>query len=710
MDTYNYLNVSKDYVKLTLFPFSLIGEAKEWLNKEPANSIRTWDDLARKFLIKFFPTKKTKVLRSQILGFEQRAGETLRQAWERYKKMLRDCPHHCQTDEVLGHTFVDGLDDASKMNLDSACGGSCMARPYSEIQILLNNFTVNDNNWQGEGDLRKAITQKLAGLLELDEVSAMRADIAKLANHLTRMTMQQPQTMQHVQQMTICYKLCGDSNMSDMCPTNPESIYYVGKQNRGPPNQHTQYGNSYNPNWRNHPNFSWGGNQQNQNQHRPQGNFNQPQRLPQQMEESTNDLLKKLLIDNQQLRTDFRNLERKMGQLATNQNTRPAGALPSDIEKNPQVNAVTLRNGRELEEVPKKKKDKPIPEGELIPKVTQEPKNAAEISEPVEAPRPPPPFPQRLQKKNDDRMFTKFLSMLSQVQLNISLVDVLREIPKYAKYIKDIVAHKRRLTEFETVALTEECTSRVQNKLSQKLKDPGSFTIPVRIGNIDVGRALCDLGASINLMPLSLFNQLGLGAPRPTTVMLQLADRSIAHPEGVIEDVLLQIGKFIFLADFIILDYEADELVPIILGRPLLDTSDPLIKVREGKMILRVDDEEVVFNVYRAIQLPRHYEEISMIFVVEAAEQIYYPSVYLDDSLKKALVLLDSLGVDTSCAYLQGTHPFEPLNRPEGPPPKPSIEEAPKFKLKPLPPHLQYAYLGDSDTLHVIVSSDLSKL
>ncbi|XP_070028855.1 uncharacterized protein [Nicotiana sylvestris] len=161
---------------------------------------------------------------------------------------------------------------------------------------------------------------------------------------------------------------------------------------------------------------------------------------------------------------------------------------------------------------------------------------------------------------------------------------------------------------FETVALTEECTSRVQNKLPQKLKDPGSFTIPIRIGNIDVGRALCNLGESINLIPLSLFKQLDLGAPRPTTVMLQLADRSITHPEGVIEDVLLQIGKFIFPADFIILDYEADELVPIILGRPLLATGDAILKEREGKMILRVDDEETVFNVYKAIQLPCHYE------------------------------------------------------------------------------------------------------
>ncbi|XP_019239461.1 PREDICTED: uncharacterized protein LOC109219456 [Nicotiana attenuata] len=232
-----------------------------------------------------------------------------------------------------------------------------------------------------------------------------------------------------------------------------------------------------------------------------------------------------------------------MGQLTTYQNTRPAGALPNDTEKN-QVNAVTLKNGKELEDVPKKRKDKPIPEGELIPKATHESKKDEASSEAVETARPPPPFPQRSQKKNDDRMFSKFLS----------------------KYTKDIVAHQRRLTEFETIALTEECTSRVQNKLPQKLKDPGSFTIHVRIGNIDVGRAHCDLGASINLMPLSLFKQLGLGAPRPTTVMLQLADRSIAHPEGVIEEVLLQIGKFIFPANFIILDYEADELVPIILG------------------------------------------------------------------------------------------------------------------------------------------------
>ncbi|XP_070050474.1 uncharacterized protein [Nicotiana tomentosiformis] len=364
-----------------------------------------------------------------------------------------------------------------------------------------------------------------------------------------------------------------------------------------------------------------------------------------------------------------------MGQLVSNQNTRLAGALPIDTKKNPQVNAVTLRNGRELEEVPKKRKDKPTHEGELIHKATHNSKKDDPSSEPVEAARPPPPFPQRLQKKNDDCMFNKFFSMLSQVQLNIPLVDILHEILKYAKYIKDIVAHKRRLTEFETVVLTKECTSRVQNKLPQKLKDPGSFTIHVRI------------------------------APRPTTVILQLDDRSIAYPEGVIEDVLLQIEKFIFLADFIILDYEADEQVSIILGRPLLATGDAIIKVREGKMILMVDNEEVVFNVYKEIQLPCHYEDLSMISTVEMDEQLLDTSVYPDNSLEKALMLFDSLEIDD-----EGLNPFETLNRPNGPPPKPSIEEAPKLELTPLPPHFQYAYLGGSDTLPIIVSYDLSKL
>ena len=164
-------------------------------------------------------------------------------------------------------------------------------------------------------------------------------------------------------------------------------------------------------------------------------------------------------------------------------------------------------------------------------------------------------------------------------------------MPSYAKFLKEILANKRKLEDYETVKLNEECSAILQNKLPPKLKDPGSFTIPCAIGDTYCGKALCDLGASINLMPMSVFRKLGIGEARPTTVTLQLADRSFAHPEGKIEDVLVRVDKFIFPTGFIVLDYEADKEVPIILGRPFLTTGRTLIDVQKGELTMRVDDE-----------------------------------------------------------------------------------------------------------------------
>ncbi|XP_019257998.1 PREDICTED: uncharacterized protein LOC109236256 [Nicotiana attenuata] len=479
-----------------------------------------------------------------------------------------------------------------------------MARPYSEIQLLVNNFTTNDHNWQGDRDSRRVIKQKSAGLIELDDFSAMRADIAKLANQMNRMTMQQTQQMQH-------------------------------------------------------------------------------------------------------LRTDLKNLERQMGQLASAQNTRLVGDLPSDNEANPKasLNAVSLRNESTSEK--SKEPEKPVEEA-----VDEQPL-------PLVA-RPLPPFPQRLQKVKDNVAYKKFFHILKQVKINIPLVDILQEVPKYAMYVKDIVANKRRLTEFETVALTEKCSSRIQSKLPRKLKDPGSFTIQISIGKHAVGRALCDLGASINLMSLSVFRQLGLGELRPTTVILQLFDRSLAHPEGVIGDVLFQMGSFIFPADFIILDYEPDQEVPFILGRPFLATCRAIIDVCEGKMTMRVDDRVEVFNVYKALRLPAHYEELSLISVVESDATSLVPYISPIDPLERALIgdeedsedeMMGEIEqvLDMSCSYVYGFGKFEELDRPVTlTPPKPSIEEAPKLELKPLSPHLRYAYLGNSETLPLIISSNLT--
>ncbi|XP_024992455.1 uncharacterized protein LOC112526402 [Cynara cardunculus var. scolymus] len=190
-------------------------------------------------------------------------------------------------------------------------------------------------------------------------------------------------------------------------------------------------------------------------------------------------------------------------------------------------------------------------------------------------------------------------------------------MPSYAKFLKDILSKKKKLTEYETVALTEGCSALLTNSIPPKLKDPGSFTIPCSIGGKEIGKALCDLESSINLMPLYVFNTLGIGEARPTTVTLQLANKSIAYPKGKIEDVLVQVDKFIFLADFIILDFEADKDILIILGRPFLATERTLIDVQKGELTMRLQDQKVTFNVFNCIKYPDYLEECSRIDEIE---------------------------------------------------------------------------------------------
>ena len=130
----------------------------------------------------------------------------------------------------------------------------------------------------------------------------------------------------------------------------------------------------------------------------------------------------------------------------------------------------------------------------------------------------------------------------------------------------------------------------LQTKIPQKIKDPGSFTIPCSIGTKYSGKVLCDLGASINLMPLSVFEQLGVGEYRPTTVTLQLTNRSHVYSEGKIEDVLVMVDKFIFPVDFLVLDFEVETYVLIILRRPFLAIEKTLIDVQKGELTMEMND------------------------------------------------------------------------------------------------------------------------
>ena len=213
-------------------------------------------------------------------------------------------------------------------------------------------------------------------------------------------------------------------------------------------------------------------------------------------------------------------------------------------------------------------------------------------------------FPQRLHKSIREEKFSKFLDIFKKIEINIPFAEVISQMPLYAKFLKEILSKKRKIAEEGIVNLTATCSSIIQQKLLAKMKDPDSFTIPCSIGKYEFKKALCDSRASINLMPLSVVQILSLGELTPTSITLQMADISMAQPEGILKDVLVKVGKFIFPVDFVIMQMEEDTQVPLLLGRPFLATGAALIDVQKGELTLRVGNEAVQFNINRSMEHP----------------------------------------------------------------------------------------------------------
>ncbi|XP_060960806.1 uncharacterized protein LOC133031340 [Cannabis sativa] len=370
--------------------------------------------------------------------------------------------------------------------------------------------------------------------------------------------------------------------------------------------------------------------------------------------------------------TSMRTLENQVGQLANELRNRPQGTLPSDTE-NPRrdgkehCKAVILRSGKVLESNEEEAKDKNEPTS-IQSRVEKnvEPSNMAKE-------QPEENVCKRIPHQNANR----------KLHISIPLVEALEQMLNYVKFLKDISTKKRRLGEFETVALTEGCSAMLKVEIPPKLKDPR------KVGNW------------------------------PTTVTLQLVDRSMAHPEGKIEDVLVQVDKFIFPADFIILDYEADREVPIILGRSFLATGRTLIDVQKGELTMRVNDQQVTFNVFNAMRFPDEIEECSRISVIDSiVAEKFHKEASKEEKMISSLEELEALSEDeeTKVTWVESKQPFTKSRRPfeslelsenNFKPPKPSIQEPPELELKPLPSHLKYVYLGDGETLPVIISAML---
>ena len=293
-------------------------------------------------------------------------------------------------------------------------------------------------------------------------------------------------------------------------------------------------------------------------------------------------------------------------------------------------------------------------------------------------------------------------------------------MPLYAKFLKEVLSKKRKIAEEDIVNLTATCSAIIQQKLPAKMKDPGSFTIPCSIGKCEFKKALCDSGASINLMPLSVVQRLSLGELTLTAITLQMADRSMAQPEGILEDVLVKVGKFVFLVDFVVMQMEEDTQVPLLLGRPFLATGAALIDVQKGEMTLRVGDEAVQFNINRSLEHPNVKSDSCM---------AVRNTSLLNDELNSDCIIQHSINeIEMNFQYLESFDcevlPSNLFNKEtvssinENSQDEESSQEqktheeetsAEGLTLKELPSHLKYEFLEPEKRKPVIISAALTE-
>ncbi|XP_062080678.1 uncharacterized protein LOC133785464 [Humulus lupulus] len=266
-DTFKMNGVSNDAIRLKLFPFSLRDMAKSWLILLQANSILTWEDLAKKFLAKYFPLAKSTRIRGEINNFCQFEGESLYDAWERFKELLRKCPHHGIVKGMLVHTFYNGLRGNTRTIIDAAAGGAFMSKSANEAYELLEEMAMNNYNWQSERENKKVV-----GVLEVDPIAMLIAQISSLTKQIQQQNNSSAQAMQ-LQPAPISCETCGGPHHFQQCPSTSsysvddilfEQVQAIGNFPRPPNND--PYPNNYTPTYKNHPNLSWSNNQAHQPQ------------------------------------------------------------------------------------------------------------------------------------------------------------------------------------------------------------------------------------------------------------------------------------------------------------------------------------------------------------------------------------------------------------------------------------------------------------
>ncbi|GKA76763.1 reverse transcriptase domain-containing protein [Tanacetum coccineum] len=359
-----------------------------------------------------------------------------------------------------------------------------------------------------------------------------------------------------------------------------------------------------------------------------------------------------------------------------------------------------------------------IPISILKPDILKTLPKTTPISEPdvpKSLPKPNIPYHSRLNQEKFHEKASyqkeKNFQMFQDLRFDISFADALCFMPRFAPTIRNLLTNKEKLLELAKIPLNKNCSAMLLKKLPKNLGDPGKFPIPCNFSRMDVCHALPNLGASINLMPLSFWKKLSLPELTPIRMTLELADRSITHPKGLAEDVYVKVGKFHFPTDFLVVNFEADPRVPLILRRSFVRTSRALIDVYGEEITLRVDNEAEYApellgfsnNDSSGGNPTPTSEPLTSEFILEEIE------AYLkDDSILPEIDHADCDPEEDICLIekLLNNDSFQlppmDLKQSEVTEAKSSIEEPPKLELKDLPSHLEYAYLEENNKLPVI--------
>ncbi|XP_021985385.1 uncharacterized protein LOC110881432 [Helianthus annuus] len=384
--------------------------------------------------------------------------------------------------------------------------------------------------------------------------------------------------------------------------------------------------------------------------------------------------------------SNFLDLQRKVGDIARQLQERPPGQFTGNTKPNlsGHLKAISTRSGWILGEVVRP---------ESIEVEDEEPVDE-EIEIEMEAPE-----------------------IFKQLRINLPFIEALQSMPKYAKFLKDLLKRNDKLGEVSNIPLSGGCSAVILNKVLEKLTDLGLFTIPCLFGSDTECRALTDLGASINLMPYSMYKRLGLGELSPTRMSLSLADRLVKYPRGIVENLLVKVDKFVFPVDFVVLDMEADEKVPIILGRPFLCTVKAIIDVFDGKITLQVGEERVTFEIARSMEHPSGSDNHS-----SPCHSVYFIESFLScvdhcfDYISGADLVedrVDKVGEEVELSEEKDVTDWVPevleLSEVKSEIESTPVEKPAPLELKVLPSHLEYAFLGEGSDFPIIISSKLEE-